>query len=112
MLHQSVWSESGAGIRRPLGECSDRAPRPMEDSGPCAPGIGCRGSSRARPRARTSGASSSQPRKGPLRVERMLEQLPDLLPSLVRVPLRAGVERASMETLTDVGFEFPSTNYR
>lgn len=47
-----------------------------------------------------------------LRVDRMLTQLPDLRPSLVRVILRAGVERASMEKLTDVGFEFPSTNYR
>jgi beta,beta-carotene 9',10'-dioxygenase len=47
-----------------------------------------------------------------LRVDRMLAQLPDLRPSLVRISMRPGVERASIETLSDVGFEFPSTNYR
>jgi carotenoid cleavage dioxygenase-like enzyme len=42
----------------------------------------------------------------------MVEQLPDLRPSLVRLVMRAGKARAELETLSDVGFEFPSTNYR
>jgi beta,beta-carotene 9',10'-dioxygenase len=47
-----------------------------------------------------------------LRVDRMVEQLPDLRPSLVRVVMRPGRRRAERETLSDAGFEFPSTNYR
>jgi carotenoid cleavage dioxygenase-like enzyme len=47
-----------------------------------------------------------------LRVNRMVEQLPDLRPSLVRMVMRSGAARAELETLSDVGFEFPSTNYR
>lgn len=47
-----------------------------------------------------------------LRVERMSQSLPELRPKLVRLTLRPGVERASLEHLTDVGFEFPATNYR
>jgi carotenoid cleavage dioxygenase-like enzyme len=46
-----------------------------------------------------------------LRVDRMLEQLPDLRPSLRRLVMRPGRARAELETLSDVGFEFPSTNY-
>ena len=47
-----------------------------------------------------------------LRVERMLARLPDLRPALLRITMRQGVERASSEKLGDLGFEFPSTNYR
>jgi beta,beta-carotene 9',10'-dioxygenase len=47
-----------------------------------------------------------------LRVERMVEQLPDLRPSLVRMVMRPGKARAELETLSEAGFEFPSTNYR
>jgi beta,beta-carotene 9',10'-dioxygenase len=47
-----------------------------------------------------------------LRVPRMVEQLPDLRPSLVRLVMRPGKVRAELETLSDAGFEFPSTNYR
>lgn len=46
-----------------------------------------------------------------LRVDRMVERLPDLRPSLVRVVMRPGQRRAELQTLSDVGFEFPSTNY-
>jgi carotenoid cleavage dioxygenase-like enzyme len=42
----------------------------------------------------------------------MVTELPNLRPSLVRLTLRPGVERATVEKLSDVGFEFPSTNYR
>ncbi|APR77976.1 15,15' beta carotene dioxygenase [Minicystis rosea] len=47
-----------------------------------------------------------------LRVDRMVEQLPDLRPSLVRLRMQPGRARADVEKLSDVGFEFPSTNYR
>ena len=42
----------------------------------------------------------------------MIAELPDLRPSLVRIVMRPGVERATVEKLSDVGFEFPSTNYK
>jgi carotenoid cleavage dioxygenase-like enzyme len=42
----------------------------------------------------------------------MIAERPDLRPSLVRLTLRPGVEHAALEKLSDVGFEFPSTNYR
>lgn len=47
-----------------------------------------------------------------LRIDRMIAELPDLRPSLIRIIMRRGVERASVEKLSDVGFEFPSTNYK
>jgi carotenoid cleavage dioxygenase-like enzyme len=47
-----------------------------------------------------------------MRVDRMIEQLPDLRPSLLRIVMRPGFERASSERLSDLGFEFPSTNYK
>lgn len=47
-----------------------------------------------------------------LRVDRMVERLPDLRPSLVRMVMSPGKARAELETLSDAGFEFPSTNYR
>jgi beta,beta-carotene 9',10'-dioxygenase len=47
-----------------------------------------------------------------LRVDRMVERLPDLRPSLVRMIMSPGKTRAEVETLSDGGFEFPSTNYR
>jgi carotenoid cleavage dioxygenase-like enzyme len=47
-----------------------------------------------------------------LRTDHMAAELPDLRPSLLRVVLRPGVERATVEKLSDVGFEFPSTNYK
>jgi beta,beta-carotene 9',10'-dioxygenase len=47
-----------------------------------------------------------------LRVDRMIAARPDLRPSLLRVTMRPGVARASVEKLSDQGFEFPSTNYR
>jgi len=47
-----------------------------------------------------------------LRVERMAERLPDLRPSLIRIAMRRGRQRAELETLSDTGFEFPSTHYR
>jgi len=47
-----------------------------------------------------------------LRVERMSVQLPDLRPSLVRLSMQRGAARATVEKLSDVGFEFPTINYR
>lgn len=47
-----------------------------------------------------------------LRTARMIAELPNLRPSLVRIVMRPGVERATVEKLSDVGFEFPSTNYK
>jgi beta,beta-carotene 9',10'-dioxygenase len=47
-----------------------------------------------------------------MRVDQMVEQLPDLRPSLVRLVMRPGRRRAEREKLSDAGFEFPSTNYR
>jgi carotenoid cleavage dioxygenase-like enzyme len=47
-----------------------------------------------------------------LRVDRMIAKRPDLRPSLMRITLRPGVERASIEKLTDAGFEYPSINYQ
>lgn len=47
-----------------------------------------------------------------LRVDRMVQQLPELRPTLVRLVMRPGRRRAAYETLSDAGFEFPSTNYR
>jgi len=47
-----------------------------------------------------------------LRTDRMTLKLPDLRPSLIRITMRPGVERASVEKLSDVGFEFPSTHYK
>lgn len=47
-----------------------------------------------------------------LRVNRMATQLPDLRPSLQRVTLRAGVTRARVEPLAEVGFEFPAIHYK
>jgi carotenoid cleavage dioxygenase-like enzyme len=47
-----------------------------------------------------------------LRTDRMVAELPELRPSLMRVVMRPGVERATVEKLSDVGFEFPSTNYK
>lgn len=47
-----------------------------------------------------------------LRVGRMLAKLPDLRAQLVRIVMRPGVERAVMEQVGEVGFEFPSINYR
>ena len=46
-----------------------------------------------------------------LRVDRMVEQFPDLRPSLTRIAMRPGRHRAEIEKLSDTGFEFPSTNY-
>jgi hypothetical protein len=42
----------------------------------------------------------------------MIAELPDLRPSLIRIIMRPGVERATVEKLSDVGFEFPSINYK
>ena len=47
-----------------------------------------------------------------LRTDRLAAALPELRPSLVRITLRPGIERATVEKLSDVGFEFPSTNYK
>jgi beta,beta-carotene 9',10'-dioxygenase len=47
-----------------------------------------------------------------LRTERMIAALPELTPSLVRIVMQPGVERATIEKLSDVGFEFPSTHYK
>jgi carotenoid cleavage dioxygenase-like enzyme len=47
-----------------------------------------------------------------LRTDRMITELPELRPSLVRIIARPGVERATVEKLSDCGFEFPSTNYQ
>jgi beta,beta-carotene 9',10'-dioxygenase len=46
-----------------------------------------------------------------LRIERMVARLPDLRPSLVRIVMRPGMERAGLEKLGDAGFEFPAINY-
>ena len=47
-----------------------------------------------------------------LRTDRMIAERPDLRPSLVRIVMRPGVERAKVEKLSDIGFEFPSTHYK
>jgi len=47
-----------------------------------------------------------------LRTDRLTAGLPDLKPPLIRIIMRPGVERATVEKLSDVGFEFPSTNYK
>jgi len=47
-----------------------------------------------------------------LRTDRLAAELPDLKPSLIRIIMRPSVERATVEKLSDVGFEFPSTNYK
>jgi carotenoid cleavage dioxygenase-like enzyme len=47
-----------------------------------------------------------------LSVDRLTAGLPDLRPSLLRLTMRPGVERASIEKLSDRGFEFPATNYK
>lgn len=47
-----------------------------------------------------------------LRTDRMTAELPELRPSLLRIVMRPGVERATVEKLSDVGFEFPSTHYK
>lgn len=47
-----------------------------------------------------------------LRTDRMVQQLPDLRPLPTRIVMRHGRARAELETLSSVGFEFPSTNYR
>ena len=47
-----------------------------------------------------------------LRTERMVAALPELRPSLVRIVVRPGIERATVEQRSDVGFEFPTTHYK
>jgi carotenoid cleavage dioxygenase-like enzyme len=47
-----------------------------------------------------------------LRTDRMIAALPELRPSLIRIVMRPGAERATVEKLSDVGFEFPSINYK
>lgn len=47
-----------------------------------------------------------------LRTDRMIAELPNLRASLLRVTMRPGVERATVEKLSDVGLEFPSINYK
>jgi beta,beta-carotene 9',10'-dioxygenase len=46
-----------------------------------------------------------------LRVERMAARLPELRPRLVRLVMRAGVERVVVEPLGAAGFEFPAVHY-
>jgi beta,beta-carotene 9',10'-dioxygenase len=47
-----------------------------------------------------------------LRPDRMLASLPELTPSLLRISMRPGVERATVEKLSNCGFEFPSVHYK
>jgi beta,beta-carotene 9',10'-dioxygenase len=47
-----------------------------------------------------------------LRVDQIKGRLPDLRASLTRITMRPGAPRATLETLTDVGFEFPATSYK
>jgi beta,beta-carotene 9',10'-dioxygenase len=47
-----------------------------------------------------------------LRVASLSQSLPDLRPELVRLRMRPGAERAELERIGDVGFEFPQINYR
>lgn len=47
-----------------------------------------------------------------LRAARMRVTLPELRPLLMRIVMRPGVERASIEKLSDTGFEFPSLHYK
>ena len=47
-----------------------------------------------------------------LRTARMRASLPELRPVLMRIVMQPGVERATLEKLTDVGFEFPSIHYK
>lgn len=47
-----------------------------------------------------------------LRVARMAERLPDLRPRLVRITMRPSRPRAEVQTLGDVGFEYPCIHYR
>src|SRR5882672_1548970 len=49
---------------------------------------------------------------GSMRTDRMATALPELRPSLMRLTLQPGVERATFEKLSEVGFEFPSINYK
>lgn len=47
-----------------------------------------------------------------LRTARMAVSLPELTPALVRLTITPGVERARAQKLGDIGFEFPSINYK
>jgi beta,beta-carotene 9',10'-dioxygenase len=47
-----------------------------------------------------------------MRPDRMREELPDLRPLLLRITMRAGVERASVEKRCELGFEFPAIHYK
>lgn len=47
-----------------------------------------------------------------LRVDRLSEQLPDLRPRYLRATMEPGRERATLEPLGDVGFEFPAIHYK
>ena len=47
-----------------------------------------------------------------LRTDRMTAELPNLRPSLMRIVMQPGIERATVAKLSDVGFEFPSTHYK
>jgi len=47
-----------------------------------------------------------------LRVDRMIDHLPDLRPSLVRLVLRRGQRYVRPQRLSDTRFEFPATNER
>ncbi len=47
-----------------------------------------------------------------LHIDRMVAALPELRPSLTRIVMRPGIERATVEKPGDVGFEFPSTHYK
>lgn len=47
-----------------------------------------------------------------LRIEKMNDHLPELRPSFVRITMKPGQERADFETLSETGFEFPTTHYR
>jgi beta,beta-carotene 9',10'-dioxygenase len=42
----------------------------------------------------------------------MIAELPELRPSLIRIVMHPGVERATVEKLSDVGFEFPTIRYK
>lgn len=47
-----------------------------------------------------------------LRVDRMAARLPDLRPSLLRIVAHPRRPRATVETLSETGFEFPAIHYR
>jgi beta,beta-carotene 9',10'-dioxygenase len=47
-----------------------------------------------------------------MRTDHMFDTLPELTPSLQRITMKRGTERATFEKIGEAGFEFPSINYK